>query len=107
SSRSARATRDRGSRLAPSSAARTSITQARRKEDTMSLRFTASALASVLCLTFGNASTAHAQLLGGSRPLAVPVTGSVSGGGTFIGSLSIQRFAVQGSATVAVATIAG
>jgi hypothetical protein len=37
----------------------------------------------------------------------VPVTGSVTGGGSFVGTLSIQRFAVQSSATVAVAMIAG
>jgi hypothetical protein len=60
-----------------------------------------------LLLAAGNVSTAEAQLLGGSRPLAVPITGSVTGGGSFVGTLSIQRFAVDGSATVAVAAIAG
>jgi hypothetical protein len=58
-------------------------------------------------LLAGAVSTAEAQLLGGTKPLAVPITGSVSGGGTFVGTLSIQRFAVQGDATVAVAAIAG
>jgi hypothetical protein len=37
----------------------------------------------------------------------VPITGSVNGGGTFVGTLSIRQFAVQGTATVAVAAIAG
>jgi hypothetical protein len=72
----------------------------------MSARLTAIALASGWLLAAGNVSTAEAQLLGG-RPLAVPITGSVSGGGTFVGTLSIQRFAAQGNATVAVAAIAG
>jgi hypothetical protein len=72
----------------------------------MSARLIAIALASGVFLSAGSVSTAEAQLLG-SRPLAVPITGSVAGGGTFVGTLSIQRFAVQGSATVAVAAIAG
>jgi hypothetical protein len=64
-------------------------------------------LSSAMVIAFGQASTAEAQLLGSSKPLALPVTGSVSGGGTFVGTLSIQRFAARGSATVAVAAIAG
>jgi hypothetical protein len=35
------------------------------------------------------------------------VTGTVTGGGTFSGTLTIQSFALQGSTTVAVAAIAG
>jgi hypothetical protein len=73
----------------------------------MSRRFTGVALTSVLLLAGTYASPAEAQLLGSTTPLAVPVTGSVTGGGTFVGTLSIQRFAVQGTATVAVAAIAG
>ena len=72
----------------------------------MSGRFTGVALVSVLLLAGTYASPAEAQLLG-STPLAVPITGSVTGGGTFVGTLSIRRFAVQGTATVAVAAIAG
>jgi hypothetical protein len=72
----------------------------------MSHRFVVVALASAALLALGNASTAEAQLLG-STPLAVPVTGSVTGGGNFVGTLSIQTFSVQGSTTVAVAAIAG
>ena len=73
----------------------------------MSTRFVAIALTGALLVAFGNASPADAQLLGGTKPLAVPVTGTVTGGGTFSGTLSIQSFAVQGGATVAVAAIAG
>lgn len=73
----------------------------------MSTRVVAIAVTGVLTLALGNASTAEAQLLGGTKPLAVPVTGTVTGGGTFSGTLSIQSFAVQGGATVAVAAIAG
>ena len=65
------------------------------------------AFTSALLLSSGHLSTAEAQLLGSNKPLAVPITGSVVGGGSFVGTLSIQRFAVQGSATVAVAMIAG
>jgi hypothetical protein len=72
----------------------------------MSLRFTGIALASAIVIAFGNISTAEAQLLG-SGPLSVPITGSVTGGGSFVGTLSIQRFAASGAATVAVAAIAG
>jgi hypothetical protein len=72
----------------------------------MSLRFTGIALASAIVIAFGNISTAEAQLLG-SGPLSVPITGSVTGGGSFAGTLSIQRFAASGSATVAVAAIVG
>ena len=72
----------------------------------MSLRFTGIALASAIVIAFGNISTAEAQLLG-SRPLSVPITGSVTGGGSFVGTLNIQRFAASGSATVAISAIAG
>jgi hypothetical protein len=68
-------------------------------------RLSGIAVACTLVLAFG-VSTAEAQLLS-SRPLAVPVTGSIAGGGSFVGTLSIQRFAAQGSATVAIAAIAG
>jgi hypothetical protein len=81
-------------------------TPARRKEATMSVRLTGITLASAIVIAFGNISTAEAQLLG-SGPLSVPITGSVTGGGSFVGTLSIQRFAVSGGATVAVAAIAG
>jgi hypothetical protein len=64
------------------------------------------ALTTAVMIAVANISVAEAQLLG-SRPLPVPITGSVVGGGTFVGTLNIQRFAVQGAATVAVATIAG
>ena len=72
----------------------------------MSLRFTAIALAGVFLLASGSVSTVDAQLLG-SRPLALPITGSVNGGASFVGTLNIQRFAVQGTATVAVAAVTG
>src|SRR5262245_48470519 len=72
----------------------------------MSVRLTGMALVCVVMLAVGSVSTAEAQLLG-SRPLAVPITGTVTGGGNFVGTLSISRFAVQGSTTVAVAAIAG
>src|SRR6185295_6779280 len=72
----------------------------------MSARLTGIALTSFLLLAVATVSTAEAQLLG-SRPLAVPITGSVAAGGNFVGTLSIQRFAVQGSTTVAVGAIAG
>jgi len=65
------------------------------------------ALTSVVLLASGHVTPAAAQLLGGTTPLAIPVTGSVVGGGSFKGTLSIQQFAVQGSTTVAVAMIAG
>jgi hypothetical protein len=68
---------------------------------------TPAVLTTAVLLASGHVTPAAAQLLGGSTPLAVPVTGSVAGGGNFVGTLSIQRFAVQGSATVAVAMIAG
>jgi hypothetical protein len=70
-------------------------------------RFVTVALASALLLASGHLSPAAAQLLGSNKPLAVPISGSVVGGGSFVGTLSIQRFEVQGSATVAVAMIAG
>jgi len=70
-------------------------------------RLIAIALTSAVLLTAGHVTPAAAQLLGGSKPLAVPITGSVVGGGSFVGTLSIQQFAVQGSTTVAVAMIAG
>jgi hypothetical protein len=73
----------------------------------MSTRFVAIASAGALLFALANAPTADAQLLGGSTPLRVPVTGTVTGGGTFSGTLTIQSFAVQGAATVAVAAIAG
>ena len=74
----------------------------------MSRKLMGITLATAMVLAFGQASKAEAQLLGGSsKPLALPVTGSVVGGGNFVGTLSIQRFAVRGSATVAVAAIAG
>jgi len=72
----------------------------------MSARLTGIVFASVLLFAVGTVSTAEAQLLG-SRPLAVPITGSVVGGGNFVGTLSISRFAVSGSTTVAVGAIAG
>jgi hypothetical protein len=72
----------------------------------MSLRWTGIALTSAIVIAFGNISTAEAQLLG-SRPLSVPITGTVTGGGSFVGTLNIQRFAASGSATVAIAAIAG
>lgn len=72
----------------------------------MSRRLTAIAFSSAMLLAFARVPSAEAQLLS-SPPLAVPVTGTVAGGGNFVGTLSIQRFAVQGSATVAVAAIAG
>jgi hypothetical protein len=59
-----------------------------------------------MLLAFASVPAAEAQLLS-SPPLAVPVTGTVAGGGNFVGTLSIRGFAVQGSATVAVAAIAG
>jgi hypothetical protein len=65
------------------------------------------ALVTLVLLAAANIPTAEAQLLGGSSPLPVPITGTVTGGGNFVGTLSIQRFAVQGTATVAVAAIAG
>lgn len=72
----------------------------------MSLRFTAFALAGAFVLVSGSVSTVDAQLLG-SRPLALPITGSVSGGASFVGTVSISRFAVQQGATVAIAAITG
>jgi hypothetical protein len=72
----------------------------------MSLRFTVIALAGVLLLAPGGVSTANAQLLG-SRPLALPITGSVSGGATFTGTVNIRGFAVRQGATVAIAAITG
>ena len=72
----------------------------------MSLRWTGIALTSAIVIACGNVSTAEAQLLG-SGPLSVPITGSVTGGGSFVGTLSIQRFAASAGATVAVAAIAG
>jgi hypothetical protein len=72
----------------------------------MSLRFTTIALASVLLLAAGSVSTVDAQLLG-SRPLALPITGTVSGGANFVGTINIRNFAVQQGVTVAVAAISG
>jgi hypothetical protein len=72
----------------------------------MSARFTVSVLAGVLLLAPGGVSTAHAQLLG-TQPLALPITGTVSGGVQFAGTAHIQRFAVVQGATVAVAAITG
>jgi hypothetical protein len=72
----------------------------------MSVRFATIALAGVLLLASGSASTADAQLLG-SSPLALPVTGSVSGGASFVGTINIRNFAVQQGVTVAVAAISG
>ena len=73
----------------------------------MAPRLRTIALMTVVLIVAANISIAEAQLLSGTTPLPVPITGTVAGGGNFVGTLSIQRFAVQGTATVAVAAIAG
>jgi hypothetical protein len=102
----------RGVSIAPASAARVAgftghQLRIERTAVAMSRHLTAIALTGAMFVAFGSPSPAAAQLLGSAPPLAVPVTGSIAGGGNFVGTLSIQRFAVQGTSTVAVAMIAG
>jgi hypothetical protein len=61
----------------------------------MSHRLTGMTLASAIVIALCNTSTAEAQLLS-SGPLSVPITGSVTGGGSSVGPLSIQRFDAPG-----------
>jgi hypothetical protein len=84
-----------------------------KKGDVMSHRVAASALVIALSLVFASASSAetrgdhkdHQNHLTGK--LTVPLTGSVDGGGSFAGTLTIQRFAVRHGAPVAIGAISG
>ena len=75
----------------------------------MSQRSTASALVIALSLAFASASSAETHTNHLKGKLAVPVTGSVVsvGGGTFAGTLALQRFAVRNGKPVAIGAISG
>jgi hypothetical protein len=61
----------------------------------------------VLFAFFSMASLAPAQAQAKRAGLSVPVTGTAPGGGTFVGTMDIQRFAAQGNDIVAVGTLSG
>lgn len=73
----------------------------------MSHRVAASALVIALSLVFASASDADTRSSHLRGKLTVPVTGSVAGGGSFSGTLTIQRFAVRHGAPVAIGAISG
>jgi hypothetical protein len=73
----------------------------------MAPRFLALALAASLLLPAWPTRTAEAQTEMTPAKLIVPITGSVAGGGTFVGTLSLQEFAVRGDQVVAVGMISG
>ena len=71
-------------------------------------RFVAAAIlvlfAVAAILPLPSSSEAQAKKAGG---ITVPITGSTADGGSFVGTMDIQRFAVQGSQIVAVGTLTG
>jgi len=74
----------------------------------MSHRVAASALVIALSLAF--ASTSGAEDMRSSHlrgKLTVPVTGLIAGGGSFSGTLTIDRFAVRDGKPVAIGAISG
>jgi hypothetical protein len=73
----------------------------------MALRFLAVALATNLLLPAWPTRPAEAQTDITPAKLVVPITGSVARGGTFVGTLSLQEFAVRGDQLVAVGMISG
>lgn len=73
----------------------------------MSLRFTACGLSTALLFCVIGAPDAEAQLRTSPARLVVPITGSVESGGSFTGSLSLQRFALREGRIVAVGAITG
>jgi hypothetical protein len=75
----------------------------------MSQGFTGSALVIALSLAFASTASADTRTNHLKGKLAVPVTGSVVsvGGGTFAGTLVLQRFAVRNGTPVAIGAISG
>lgn len=71
----------------------------------MTLRVTALAVVASLLLPFGTIRTAEAQTRAGT--LQLPVTGKAAGGGTFSGTLSLERFAERDGKVVAIGLISG
>jgi hypothetical protein len=72
----------------------------------MTQRLVAIALAAGLLLPAWVASPAEAQGRS-SAAASLPITGSVAGGGSFVGTLGVQRFAARGDRIVAVGAISG
>ena len=75
----------------------------------MSQRFAVSALVVALSLVFAAQSDAHTKRSEPKGKLAVPLTGSVvsTGGGSFTGTLILQRFAVRHGQPVAIGAVSG
>lgn len=74
----------------------------------MALRLTALTLVASLLLPFGTIQAAEGQgRAPGRATLALPITGTLAGGGTFTGSLSLQRFVAREGRVVAVGLISG
>jgi len=73
----------------------------------MSQRSTASALVIALSLAFASASSADDRWHNLRGKLTVPLTGAIEGGGSFDGTLTLQRFAVRHGEPVAIGAISG
>jgi hypothetical protein len=64
-------------------------------------------LAVLLLATAAFADGSDKQGKDGSAPLQLPIAGSVNGGGTFAGTLSIRRFEARGHDVVAIGMVRG
>jgi hypothetical protein len=73
----------------------------------MSLRFTTRGLVTVSLLCVIGAPNAEAERRPSGARLTVPITGSIVSGGSFTGTLSLQRFAIREGRIVAVGAISG
>jgi hypothetical protein len=68
---------------------------------------TAIALTTMMLPFSGAVTPAYAQTKTPTSPAVVPVAGTVTGGGTFSGTMTIQRFTSSGGQIFAVGSLAG